>query len=31
LRIDVQPAQTNGVERVKRFANVHLHGIVSNV
>jgi len=31
LRIDVQPAQTNGVERVKRFVNVFLHCIVSNV
>jgi len=26
-----QRAQTNGVERVKRFVNVHLHGIVSNL
>jgi len=25
LRIEVQPAQTNGVERVKCFVNVHLH------
>ena len=31
LRIEVQPAQTNGVERVKRFVNVHLHCIVSNL
>jgi len=31
LRIEVQPAQTNWVERVKRFANVHLHCIVSNL
>ena len=31
LRIEVQPAQTNVVERVKRFVNVHLHGIVSNL
>jgi len=31
LRIKVQPAQTNGVERVKHFVNVHLHGIVSNL
>jgi len=25
LRIDVQPSQTNGVERVKRFVNNYLH------
>jgi len=25
LRIDVQPAQTNGVEKVKRLVNVHLY------
>jgi len=31
LRIEVQPAQTNGLERVKRFVNVHLHCIVSNL
>jgi len=31
LRIEVQPVQTNGVERVKRFVNVHLHCIVSNL
>jgi len=31
LRIEVQPAQTNGVERVKRFVNDHLHSIVSNL
>jgi len=31
LRIEVQPAQTNGAERVKRFVNVHLHCIVSNL
>jgi len=31
LRTEVQPAQTNGVERVKRFVNVQLHGIVSNL
>jgi len=31
LRIEFQPAQTNGVERVKRFVNVHLHCIVSNL
>jgi len=31
LRIKVQPAQTNGVERVKRFVNVHLYCIVSNL
>jgi len=24
LKIEFQPAQTNGVERVKRFVNVHL-------
>jgi len=24
LKIEVQPAQTNGLERVKRFVNVHL-------
>jgi len=24
LKIEVQPAQTNGVESVKRFVNVHL-------
>jgi len=24
LKIAVQPAQTNGIERVKRFVNVHL-------
>jgi len=27
----VQPAQTNDVERVKRFVHVHLHCIVSNL
>jgi len=27
LRIEVQPTQTNEVERVKRFMNVHLHCI----
>ena len=30
-RIDVQPAQANGVERVMRFVNVDLHCIVSNL
>jgi len=29
LRNEVQPAQTNGVERVKRFVNVHLHCALS--
>jgi len=28
LRIEVQPAPTNGVERIKRFVNVHLHCLV---
>jgi len=31
LRIEVQPAQTKGLERVKRFVNVRLHCIVSNL
>jgi len=31
LRIKVQPAHTNGVERVMRFVNVNLHCIVSNL
>jgi len=31
LRIEVQPPQTNELERVKRFVNVHLHCIVSNL
>jgi len=31
LRIEVQPAQINGGERVKRFRNVHLHCIVSSL
>jgi len=31
LRTEVQPAQTNGVETVKRSANVHLHCIVSTL
>jgi len=31
LRIEAQPAQTNGVERVKRFVNVHFLCIVSNL
>jgi len=30
LRIEFQPAQ-RGVERVKRFVNVYLHCIVSNL
>jgi len=31
LGIKVQPAQTNGKERVKRFVNVHSHCIVINL
>jgi len=31
IRKEVQPAQTNGVEMVKRFANVNLHCICSNL
>jgi len=31
LRIEVQPAQTNGIERVNRFVNIHLHCIDSNL
>jgi len=31
LRIEVQPATTYGVETVKRFVNVHLYCIVSNL
>jgi len=31
LRIEVQPAQANGLERAKRFVNVHLHCIVINL
>ena len=31
LRIEVQPEQTNGIERVMGFVNVHLHCIVSNL
>ena len=31
LRIEVQAAQNNGVERVKRFVNVYLHCIVSSL
>jgi len=31
LRIEFQPAQSNGVKRAKRFVNVHLHCIVSNL
>ena len=30
LRIEIQPARTDGVETVNRFVNVHLHCIVSN-
>jgi len=30
-RIEVQPAQANGVEGVKRFVNANLHCIVSNL
>jgi len=30
LRIEVQPALANGLERAKRFVNVHLHCIVIN-
>jgi len=29
--MEVQPAQTNGVEMVKRFTNVSLHCIYSNL
>jgi len=29
--MEIQPAQANGVERVKRFVSVHLHCIVSNL
>jgi len=28
---EVRPTQTNGVERVKRFVNVHLHCIGCNL
>jgi len=31
LRTEVQIAQTNGVETVKRFVNVHLYRIVSTL
>ena len=31
IRIEIQPAQTNGVERIRRFVNIHLHCIVSNL
>jgi len=31
LRNEVQPEQTNGIERAMRFVNVHLHCIVSNL
>ena len=31
LRIEVKPAQTNGIERVKHFVNVYLHCIVRNL
>ena len=30
LRIEVQPALANGLERAKHFVNVHLHCIVIN-
>jgi len=29
LRTEVQPAQTNGLDNVKRFVNIRLHCIVS--
>jgi len=28
---EVRPTQTNGVQRVKRFVNLHVHCIVSNL
>jgi len=28
---EIRPTQTDGVERVKRFVNVHLHCIVNNL
>ena len=31
LRIEVQPAQTNGIERVKHFVKVHFHCIIRNL
>jgi len=31
LRTKVQSAQSSGVERIKRFVNVHLHCIASNL
>jgi len=31
LIIEVQPARTRGEKRVKRFVDVHLHCIVSNL
>jgi len=31
LRIEVQSAQTNGIERVKHSVNVHLRCIVRNL
>jgi len=31
LRTEVQAAQNNAAERVKRFVNVHLHCIVSSL
>jgi len=31
LRYEIQSAQTDGVERVKRFVNFHLHCIVSSL
>jgi len=31
LRIEVQPSQSSGVERIRRLVDVHLHGIVSNL
>ena len=31
LRIEVRPVQTNWMETVKRFVNIHLHCIVSNL
>ena len=30
-KIEVQPAQTNGVDRVKRFVNVYFNCIVRNL
>jgi len=31
LRIEVQPSQTIGLERVKHFLNVHVHCTISNL